>query len=88
MCILQFPEELLHLKAPFIKVGLEANEFCMWITGEPVTEKDAFKTCKKSFPMRRLFSPTGSLKPDMQRPRGLLGFGLQEIKWQRLILSS
>ena len=50
MCILQFPEELLHLKAPFIKVGLEANEFCMWINGEPVTEKDAFKALQEVLP--------------------------------------
>jgi len=27
MCILQFPEELLHLKAPFIKVGLKLMSF-------------------------------------------------------------
>ena len=43
-------EELLSLCVPFIKAGLEDNEFCMWITGEPVTEQRAFEALQKVLP--------------------------------------
>ncbi len=43
-------EELLSLCVPFIKAGLEDNEFCMWITGEPVTEERAFEALQKVLP--------------------------------------
>lgn len=35
--------ELLDLLDPFIKAGLEDQEFCMWVTGGPITESDAFR---------------------------------------------
>jgi len=40
-------EELLRLTVPFIQAGLEENEFCMWITGDPVSEKEAFEALQK-----------------------------------------
>lgn len=42
--------ELLNLCVPFIKAGLEDNEFCMWITGEPVTEQRAFEALQEVLP--------------------------------------
>jgi len=42
--------ELLDLCVPFIKAGLEDNEFCMWITGEPVTEQRAFEALQGVLP--------------------------------------
>jgi len=36
-------QELLKLVVPFIQAGLLDNECCMWITGEPVTERDALE---------------------------------------------
>jgi MEDS: MEthanogen/methylotroph, DcmR Sensory domain len=43
-------EELLKLTVPYIKAGLEDNEFCMWITGDPVTENDAFEALEQVLP--------------------------------------
>ncbi len=43
-------DELLKLTAPYIKAGLEDNEFCMWITGDPVTENDAFRELELVLP--------------------------------------
>lgn len=43
-------EDLLNLCVPFIKAGLEDNEFCMWITGEPVTEQPAFAALQEVLP--------------------------------------
>jgi len=43
-------EELLKLVVPFMKAGLEDNEFCMWITGEPVNEDEAFNALEAVLP--------------------------------------
>jgi hypothetical protein len=43
-------EELLSLVVPYIKAGLEDNEFCMWITGYPVSEKEAFQALEEALP--------------------------------------
>lgn len=42
--------ELLRLTIPYIKAGLEDGEFCMWITGEPVNEVEAFQALEKVLP--------------------------------------
>lgn len=43
-------DDLLKLTVPYIKAGLEDNEFCMWITGEPITENDAFHALEQVLP--------------------------------------
>ena len=43
-------DELLKLTVPYIKAGLEDNEFCMWITGEHVTENDASHALEQVLP--------------------------------------
>src|SRR5690242_17421851 len=51
ICVLfHSKDELLNLTVPYIKAGLEDNEFCMWITGEPVTEADAFAALQQVLP--------------------------------------
>lgn len=42
--------ELLRLTIPYIKAGLEDGEFCMWITGEPVNETEAFQALEQVLP--------------------------------------
>ena len=41
---------LLDLVVPYIKAGLEDNEFCLWITGEPTTEQEALKALGRVLP--------------------------------------
>jgi len=43
-------DELLKLTVPYIKAGLEDNECCMWITGDPVTENEAFQALEQVLP--------------------------------------
>ena len=38
------------MTVPYIKAGLEDNEFCMWITGDPITENDAFQALEQVLP--------------------------------------
>ena len=42
--------ELLSLTVPFVKAGLEDNEFCIWITGDPISENDAFAALETALP--------------------------------------
>ncbi len=39
----QTKKDLLDILVPYFKAGLENNEYCMWITSEPLNEKDAEK---------------------------------------------
>ena len=51
MCVFfRTKSELLDLVVPYIKAGLEDNEFCMWITGGPVNERDAFEALENVLP--------------------------------------
>jgi len=43
----QTPEDLIDILVPYFKVGLENNEFCMWITAEPLNAKKAKASLKK-----------------------------------------
>lgn len=43
-------EELEELLAPFFKTGLENNEFCLWITSEPLDSKEAKNILRKIIP--------------------------------------
>jgi len=40
-------EDLLDILVPYFKAGLENNEFCMWITSEPLKVEDAKAALKK-----------------------------------------
>lgn len=51
LCVLyKTQQELLKLVVPYIQAGLEDNEYCMWITGDPVTEQDAVEALEAVFP--------------------------------------
>lgn len=41
-------EELLEILVPYFKAGLENNEFCMWITSEPLGVEDARTALRNS----------------------------------------
>ena len=55
-------DELLNLTAPYIKAGLEDNEFCMWITGDPATENDALSALEQVLPDARHYLETHQLE--------------------------
>lgn len=41
-------DDLLDLLVPYFKAGLESNEFCMWVTSDPLTVKDAEKALREA----------------------------------------
>jgi len=43
-------EDLLDILVPYFIAGLENNEFCMWITSEPLSRKDVLKAMRKALP--------------------------------------
>ena len=46
----QTKEELINILVPYFKAGLENNEFCMWITSEPLSEVEAKIALQKAIP--------------------------------------
>ncbi len=43
----QSKEDLLDILVPYFKAGLENNEFCMWVTSEPLNVEEAKKSLKR-----------------------------------------
>jgi PAS domain S-box-containing protein len=46
----QTREDLIDVLVPYFKAGLESNEFCMWVTSEPLNEKEAEEAMRKAVP--------------------------------------
>ncbi|MFQ6032425.1 MAG: MEDS domain-containing protein [Candidatus Zixiibacteriota bacterium] len=46
----QTKEDLIDILVPYFKAGLENNEFCMWVTSEPLDEEEAKKAMRKVVP--------------------------------------
>lgn len=43
-------EDLIDILIPYFKAGLESNEFCMWVTSEPLSVREAEEALRKSVP--------------------------------------
>ena len=43
-------EELVDILVPYFKVGLENNEYCLWVTSQPLKIKDAKEALRKAVP--------------------------------------
>lgn len=43
-------QDLLDMLVPYFKAGLESNEFCLWITSDPVTVDDAIRALAIAIP--------------------------------------
>ena len=43
-------QDLLDILVPFFKAGLENNEFCLWITSEPLKEEEVKEAMRKAVP--------------------------------------
>lgn len=42
--------DLIDILVPYFKAGLENNEYCMWVTSEPLNAKDAEKAMRMAIP--------------------------------------
>ena len=46
----QTKQDLLDILVPYFKTGLEGNEFCMWITAEPLNSREAKRAMARAIP--------------------------------------
>ena len=46
----QTKKDLVDILVPYFKAGLEGNEFCMWVTAEPLEVEEAKKAMAKAVP--------------------------------------
>ena len=46
----QTKEDLLDILVPYFKAGLENNEFCMWVTSDPLSKEEAENALRKAVP--------------------------------------
>lgn len=43
-------QDLIDILVPYFQAGLENNEFCIWVTAEPLGEKEAEKAMREAVP--------------------------------------
>ena len=43
-------QDLLDILVPYFKAGLESNEFCIWVTSEPLVKREAEEAMRKAVP--------------------------------------
>lgn len=43
-------EDLIEILIPYFKAGLENNEFCMWVTSQPLEEEEVKESLRKTVP--------------------------------------
>ena len=58
----QTKEDLIDILVPYFKTGLENNEFCMWVTAEPLNEEDAKKAMRKAMPNFSKYVENGQIE--------------------------
>lgn len=46
----QTKENLMDILIPYFQAGLENNEFCMWVTSQPLTTEEAEEALKNAVP--------------------------------------
>src|SRR3990172_5823838 len=58
----QTKEDLIDILVPYFKAGLESNEFCMWVTAEPLNAEEAKEAMEKSMPNFSEYLKSGQLE--------------------------
>jgi len=54
--------DLIDVLVPYFKAGLEDNEFCMWVTSEPLSREDAENAMRKAVPDFDKFLKRGQME--------------------------
>jgi PAS domain S-box-containing protein len=55
-------KDLLEILVPYFKAGLTHNEFCMWVTSEPLSTEEAARALKKAVPNLRKYEARGQIE--------------------------
>lgn len=54
--------DLLEILVPYFRAGLENNEFCLWVTSDPVSVDDAFSSLRDGIPLFDNYITTGAIE--------------------------
>ena len=55
-------EGLLELLVPYFRAGLESNEYCMWVTSEPLDEESAREAMRLAMPRSDRYLEKGQME--------------------------
>jgi PAS domain S-box-containing protein len=58
----QTKEDLTDILVPYFKAGLENNEFCLWVTAQPLEVEDAKEALRRTIPDLNIFLEKGQLE--------------------------
>ncbi|HBT60894.1 MAG TPA: hypothetical protein DEB40_04020, partial [Elusimicrobia bacterium] len=58
----QSKDDLLDILVPYLKAGLENNEFCMWVVSEPLGESEAKAALRQAVPQLDRYLSQGQLE--------------------------
>ena len=58
----QTKEDLVDILVPYFKAGLENNEFCLWITSQPLEVEDAKETLRRAVPDLDIYLENGQIE--------------------------
>lgn len=58
----QTQEDLIDILVPYFQTGLENNEFCLWVTSEPLGEKGAKEVMRKAVPNFNRYLKKGQIE--------------------------
>lgn len=58
----QSKQDLIDILVPYFRAGLENNEFCMWVTANPLNTEDAKKAMEKSVPNFSKYLKSGQIE--------------------------
>ncbi len=63
LCLLyQTVEDLIDILVPYFKAGLKDNEFCLWVTSEPLNKEAAEKALRKSVKKLDVYLEKGQIE--------------------------
>ena len=58
----QTKEDLMDILVPYFKAGLENNEFCMWVTSQPLDVEDAIEALREAVPDIDVYLERGQIE--------------------------
>ena len=58
----QTKEDLTDILVPYFKEGLENNEFCLWVTSQPLEVEDAIEALEKGVPYLNVYLEKGQIE--------------------------
>ncbi|MDY9927713.1 PAS domain S-box protein [Methanosarcina sp.] len=87
----QTKEDLIEILVPYFKAGLENNEFCLWVTSEPLKTEDAKEALRRTVPDLDIYLERGQIEiiPDTNfyvnegvfDSEGILNEGVEKLSY-------